>query len=284
MNKLSVARRAQIVASLVEGNSIRATCRMTGAAKATVMKLVVDLGAASTRYQDETLRELPCKRIQCDEIWTFVGAKKANLRPEERDVFGRGDVWTWTAICAETKLVPSWLVGPRDGSTAFRFMYDLRERLRERVQITTDGFHAYLLATAHAFEDGTADYAMLEKLYGSVPGPEGRYSPPVCVGAKKKPIFGQPDSRHISTSYAERANLTMRMSMRRFTRLTNAFSKKVENHRAAIALHFMWYNFGRVHQTLGETPAMAAGVETRRWTTEDVARLLEPGLEARGAA
>jgi IS1 family transposase len=273
MNKLSNARRAQIVRALVEGNSVRATCRMTDTAKGTVLKLLVEIGRACAAYQDEHFRSLPCRRIQCDEIWSFVGAKAQNV-PENKKAWGRGDVWTWTAIDAETKLVPCWLVATRDGGAASEFMQDLRSRLAKRVQITTDGYKVYVNAVEDAF-GSDVDYAMLVKLYGADPEGEKRYSPAECIGCREQVIQGNPDSAHISTSYSERQNLTMRMSMRRFTRLTNAFSKKVENHAAAVALHFMHYNFCRIHQSLRVTPAQAAGVTNKLWDVEDIVALLD---------
>lgn len=273
MNKLSNERRARIVAALVEGNSIRATCRMTDTAKGTVLKFLAEIGAACDAYQRATLRNLPCKKLQCDEIWSFVGAKAQNV-PEDKKAWGRGDVWTWTAIDADTKLIPCWLVATRDAGAATEFMTDLRSRLRGRVQITTDGHRAYVSAVEDAF-GSEVDYAMLVKLYGSDPQGEKRYSPAECIGCRTQVIQGNPEAASISTSYAERANLTMRMSMRRFTRLTNAFSKKVENHAAAIALHMMYYNFCRIHQTLRVTPAQAAGVTNRLWDVSDIVALLD---------
>ena len=274
MNKLSNERRTRLIAALVEGNSIRATCRMTDTAKGTVLKFLVEIGHSCLVYQDKALRNLPCRRIQCDEIWSFVGCKEKNRPESERGEFGRGDVWTWTAIDAETKLVPSWLVGPRDAGAASEFMADLASRLKHRPQLTTDGHKVYINAVEDAF-GATVDYAMLVKLYGVSPEAETRYSPAECIGCREQAIQGNPDPRHISTSYAERANLTMRMSLRRFTRLTNAFSKKVENHAAAVALHFMHYNFCRIHQTLRVTPAMAAGVTSKLWSVEDIVALLD---------
>lgn len=246
---------------------------MTGAAKNTVVKLLCDLGRVCSDYQDKVFRNLKCKRLQADEIWSFVGAKEKNCSPE-RKAKGAGDVWTWTAICADTKLIPCWLIGNRDAGCAYHFMNDLAERLEHRVQLTTDGHRAYLSAVEDAF-GANIDYAMLQKIYGSVnESPETRYSPAVCMGARKAVISGNPDYKHISTSYAERQNLNMRMSMRRFTRLTNGFSKKLENHEHALALYFMYYNFCRIHQSLRVTPAMEAGVSDHVWSIEDVLALL----------
>ena len=273
MNKLSTAKRVAVVSALVEGCSIRSTVRMTGVSKNTVAKLLVELGAACTKFQDETLRNLSCKRLQCDEIWSFVGGKDKNLSDEKKEA-GLGSVWTWTAIDADTKLIASWLVGSRDAGSAYEFMQDVAGRLRGRVQLTTDGHRPYLEAVEAAF-GMDIDYAMLVKIYGAEPGSETRYSPAVCLGCDMKEITGNPDPKHISTSYVERQNLTMRMSMRRFTRLTNAFSKKVENHAAAVALYFMYYNFGRVHMSLRVTPAMEAGVANHVWSVEEIVRLLE---------
>jgi len=262
------------VACLVEGNSIRATCRMTGAAKGTVLKLLTDLGCACREYQDRVLRDLPCKRVQCDEIWSFCYAKAKNIPEEKQGEWGYGDVWTWTAIDADTKLVPSFLVGTRDGGTAYTFVHDLADRLRGRVQLTTDGYRAYLEAVEDAF-GSEIDYAMLVKLYGTDPAaPETRYGPAKCLGCRRDAISGRPDPAHVSTSFVERQNLTMRMSMRRFTRLTNAFSKKVQNLEHAVALHFMHYNFARVHQTLRVTPAMEAGVSNHVWSIDEIVGLL----------
>jgi IS1 family transposase len=277
MNQLSTEERTKVVAALVEGNSLRAITRMTGVHRTTVMKLLADLGRACSIYQDRVFRGLTCKRIQCDEIWSFVGAKEKNTS-DEKKAQGWGDVWTWTAIDAETKLVPCWYVGTRDAQAAYHFMHDLADRLAHRVQLTADGHKPYLAAVADAF--GTdIDFAQLIKVYGEGPKTEARYSPAQCMGAKKAAVTGNPERRHISTSFVERQNLTMRMSMRRFTRLTNAFSKKVENHEHAIALHFMHYNFCRIHQTLRCTPAMAAGVATKVWSLEDVIGLLNSSQE-----
>jgi IS1 family transposase len=273
MNRLSTAERTRIVAALVEGNSLRATARMTGFARMTVEKLLRELGAACAQMQDEKLRNLPCKRIQCDEIWSFVYSKQKNVPADKEGQFGYGDVWTWVAIDADTKLVPSWRVGPRDAGTAHELMQDLASRLRNRVQLTTDGHKPYLAAVEGAF-GADIDYAMLVKLYGASGENETRYSPAKCLGAIPQDVTGNPDPKHISTSYVERQNLTMRMSMRRFTRLTNAFSKKVEMHVASIALHYAYYNFVKIHQTLRVTPAMAAGVTERLWSIEDLVGLL----------
>ena len=273
MNKLSTEKRSQIVRALVEGCSIRSIVRMTGASKNTITKLLVELGTVCAEFQDKALRNLPCQRLQLDEIWSFVYSKEKNVPEARKGELGFGDVWTWTAICADTKLVPSWHIGMRDGDSAIEFTTDLASRLANRVQVTTDGLKAYLNAIDEAF-NGDVDYSMLVKLYGNAEG-EKRYSPATCVGCKKENKIGNPDAQHVSTSYVERQNLTMRMSMRRFTRLTNAFSKKLENHAAAIALHFMHYNFCRVHQTLRCTPAMRAGITDHIWSIEEIVGLLE---------
>ena len=273
MNTLPLAKRTAVVAALVEGNSIRATCRMTGVAKGTVLKLLVDLGRACEAYHRRTVVDLKCLRIQCDEIWSFCYAKAKNVPASMLGLPGVGDVWTWTAMDADTKLMVSWLVGERDAGYAAEFIGDLAGRLAHRVQLTTDGYRVYLNAVEDAF-GSEIDYAMLVKLYGEAPEAEKRYSPAQCLGARKEVVTGFPDRKHISTSYVERQNLTMRMSMRRFTRLTNAFSKKIENHAAAVALHYVWYNFGRVHQTLRVTPAMEAGLSDHVWSLEDIVGLL----------
>lgn len=275
MNKLTNAERAQVLRCLVDGASIRATVRITGIAKNTVVKLLADIGCACSDFQDTTMRNLTCKRIQVDEIWSFCGMKDKNVPDEKRGTLGWGDCWTWTAIDADTKLVPSFLVGHRDGFWGTEFMKDLASRLSNRVQLTSDGHRAYLQAVGEAFGKDI-DYSMLVKLYGPEQGGVGRYSPAACVGCKRKRMIGKPDAKHVSTSYVERANLTMRMNMRRFTRLTNAFSKKIDNLRHAVALHFMHYNFCRVHLSLnGQTPAMAAGIADHAWTLEEVVGLLE---------
>lgn len=246
---------------------------MTGVAKNTVVKLLADLGHACAEYQDKALRNLTCKRIQCDEIWSFCYAKDKNVPTDKRGQFGYGDVWTWTALDAETKLIPCWRVGRRSAWDAQHFMHDLAARLANRVQLTTDGHNVYLTAVDLAFGIDI-DYAMLVKLYGPDPREkEARYSPAQCIGAIPTVITGRPERKHISTSYVERQNLSMRMHMRRFTRLTNAFSKKVENHAHALAIYFMYYNFGRIHQTLRITPAMAAGISDHVWELREIVEL-----------
>ena len=252
---------------------------MTGASKNTIISLLVRLGAVCAAYQNDHMRNLHCKRIQCDEIWSFCCAKEKNLSPEKQDIFGYGDVWTWTAICADTKLVSSFMVGNRDLATARVFISDLSSRLAERVQLTTDGHKAYLQAVEEAFGPDI-DYAMLEKIYGKPDDGERRYSPAQCIGTETIVIKGKPDLSKVSTSYVERENLTIRMSMRRFTRLTNAFSKKVENLIAAVSLHFMYYNYCRPHTTLTKarkgyliTPAMAAGILDHVWSIKEIIAL-----------
>lgn len=274
INKLDAAKRAAVLSALTEGVGINATCRMTGVAKNTVLKLLKDAGEACARYQHDHLRNLPCKRLQCDEIWGFVGMKEKNVPAEKKGVPGHGDIWVWMAIDAETKLVPSWLVGARDGMHASHFIADVAGRLAHRVQLTTDGHKPYLEAVEGGF-GGAIDYAMLIKLYGSQPGDEIRYSPAECIGTKRQVISGEPDPKHVSTSYVERQNLTMRMRMRRFTRLTNAFSKKLANLEYAVALHYMHYNFVRRHMSLRISPAMAAGVTKKLWSIEDVIALID---------
>ena len=277
MNRLSTERQAQVVRALCEGNSIRSTARMTGAAINTVVKLLTDLGKVCAEYHAENVREVPSRRVQCDEIWSFCYGKAKNVPAEKKGEFGYGDVWTWTAIDADSKLCVSWLIGTRDLDTAREFMEDVAKRLQYRVQLTTDGHKPYLFAVDAAFGGGV-DYAMLQKLYGKAGDPENpetRYSPGVCTGTKIDKVLGDPDPKHISTSYVERQNLTMRMSMRRFTRLTNAFSKKVYNLSAAVALYFMHYNFCRVHQTIKTTPAVASGLADHEWTIEEIVGLLD---------
>jgi len=281
MNRLNTEKRTAILASLCEGASVSATARIVGVSKVTVLKLLADIGPVCLDYQRATLVNLPCKTLQCDEVWSFVGCKERNV-PRDEKGRGRGDAWIWAALCADTKLVPCFHVGARDADAAYLFMEDLASRLAHRVQLTTDGHNAYLSAVEGAFGWGRIDYAMLVKLYG--PSPEGprRYSPPEIVGTEIRPVMGVPDMDEVSTSYVERQNLTMRMNVRRLTRLTNGFSKKIENHRHALALHYMYYNFCRVHQTLTKehggiryTPAMAAAVADHVWTVEEIVRLLE---------
>lgn len=274
MNKLPRDKCIQIIGQLVEGMSLRAITRTTGVSINTVTKLLVDAGQACSDYQDKTFRNLTCKRIQVDEIWAFCYAKQKNVAGAKAAPEQAGDIWTWTAIDADTKLIPSWLVGSRDAYAAQAFIGDLAMRLAHRVQLTSDGHGPYLQAVEEAF-GADIDYAMLVKHYGTPEGPVGRYSPGECIGAEKRRVEGRPDPDHISTSYAERSNLTIRMHTRRFTRLTNAFSKKAENHAYAVALHCMAYNFVRIHGTLRCSPAMAAGVTTKLWDISDVVTMIE---------
>jgi IS1 family transposase len=274
MNKLDHEARAKILHLLCEGNSIRAIERLTGASKHTVTRLLIDAGRACGEFQDRALRNLSCKRVQLDEIWSFVYSKQDHVKHAKAAPANAGDAWTWTAICADTKLLISTLVGKRDTDYALLFVDDLRWRLANRVQVTSDGHRPYLAAMDTVFGD-EADYAMLQKIYGADPAGEKRYSPAKCLGARKAIVSGNPDLKHISTSYAERQNLTMRMHMRRFTRLTNAFSKKLENLAHQVTLHQMFYNFVRVHQTLKITPAMAAGVTDRLWEIGDIVSVIE---------
>jgi IS1 family transposase len=274
MNKLTTAKRVQIVKALVEGNGLRATARMVGVAFNTVLKIVPELGAACEAFHDSFVRNVPSKRVQCDEIWSFCYGRKENLPEELRGVLGYGDLWTWVGQCADSKLVLSWHVGRRDAQTAYPFMHDLASRLSSRVQLTTDGHRPYLEAVDSAF--GTdIDFARLIKVYGSDPKADTRYAPAVCLEQKVEIVSGDPAIEHISTSYIERQNLQMRMSMRRFTRLTNGHSKKMANHEASIALHYVHYNFARVQKALGGTPAMAAGLATRPWSIEEIVGLLD---------
>ncbi len=274
MNKLQTDKRAQILHCLCEGNSMRATARLTGVSINTVVKLLIDAGNACSRYQDEVFRNLKCRRLQCDEIWAFCYAKEKNCTAEMK-AKGAGDIWTWAAIDADTKLIPCWFIGNRDASCAYHFMHDLAARLSHRVQLTTDGHSAYLSAVEDAF-GCEIDYAQLVKIYGNVSeGGEVRYSPAVCMGARKAHITGKPDFKHVSTSFVERQNLTMRMSMRRFTRLTNGFSKKVENHEHSVALHFMHYNFCRIHKSLRVTAAMEAGITDHVWDISEIVAVIE---------
>jgi len=277
MNRMPIAKRAQILAMLVEGMSLRAVSRVADCSINTVTKLLVDVGLACARFQHKALVNLPCKRIQADEIWAFVGCKEKHVPADRKGEHGIGDVWTWTALCADTKLICTWAVGPRDAAMAEEFIYDLANRLTSRIQLTTDGHRPYLQAVEGAF-GADIDYAMLIKEYGIDPT-DRRFSAPVVLSQETVIVSGSPDKKHISTSYVERQNLTMRMGMRRFTRLTNAFSKKVYNHECAIALHFMHYNFGRIHKTLRVTPAMEAGLTDHVWSIEEIANLV-PEVEA----
>jgi IS1 family transposase len=275
MNKLTDDKRVQVVAALVEGNSIRSTVRMTGVAKNTVQKLLLDIGAACSEYLNKTLCDLKSERVQMDELWSFVAAKQKNVTPAVVARTGyAGDAWTFVAIDADSKLVISWMVGPRDAKSAKAFLDDVAGRLSNRVQVTTDGHKMYFAAVPDAFPQGV-DFAQLVKIYGAPNDGEKRYSPAQCIGCEPHTITGNPDPKHISTSYIERQNLTVRMGNRRFTRLTNAFSKKIENHVASIALHYMHYNFVRIHQTLRVTPAMAAGVSDRLWDVSDLIDLVD---------
>jgi IS1 family transposase len=286
MNRLTTEKRAQIIGCLVEGNSIRATVRMTGVAKNTITKLIVDLGGACSAYQDSVLRDLDLGSIQCDEMWGFCYAKQKNVPEEHKGTFGYGDVWTWVAIDADTKLVPTWLVGERNNHDCLAFIADLKDRIAGRVQISTDAHATYRGAIPIIFmgdRDGV-DWAQVIKEYQSTQVAPGRYSPPVCTGVRKRTRLGNPDPDRVSTSYVERQNLSLRMGMRRFTRLTNAFSKKVENLSHAVSLHYMHYNFARVHssltitdengKTIKRTPAMAAGVADHVWSLTEIAELV----------
>ena len=273
MNRLPIAKRAQIIQMLVEGSSLRATSRMADVSINTVTKLLVDVADAAYRHHDCTVRDVRSKRVQADEIWCFVGAKAKNVT-DKHVADGWGDVWTWTAIDADTKLCLSYLVGGRDGWWATEFMKDVASRIHGRVQLTTDGHRPYLNAVDEAFGEDV-DYAQLHKIYGVSNDGHSRYSPGTCIGCDMKTMTGAPNPKHVSTSFVERQNLTMRMGMRRFTRLTNAFSKKVENHAAAVALHFIHYNFARIHKTLRITPAMAAGISDHVWSFEEIAALAQ---------
>ena len=275
MNKLDAKDRARILHLLCEGQSIRAISRVMGVSKNTVSKLLVDAGKVCAAYHDGHVRNVRAARIQCDEIWSFTYAKQKNVKTAKAAPEHAGDTWTWTAIDADSKLIVSYLVGGRDGEYAMAFMDDVAKRLANRVQMTTDGHKAYLEAVEGAF-GCDVDYAQLVKVYGEAPeGAKGRYSPAKCTGIRKNKIEGNPDHKHFSTSYVERQNLTMRMQMRRFTRLTNAFSKKVENHTYAVSLHFMYYNFVRMHKSLRMSPAMAAGITDRLWEIGDIVALIE---------
>ena len=283
MNRLDTKQRVQIVKCLVDGNSIRATSRITGASKNTITKLLCELGAACRAYHDANVRGVTAQRVQADEIWSYVYAKDKNLSQEDRAAGDRGSMWTWTALDADSKLMISYMIGARDAGYAHAFMQDVADRLANRVQLTTDGLKLYLAAVDAAFE-GEIDYAILVKHYGAVDAGAGRYSPAACTGITKEPRMGCPQAEHVSTSYVERQNLTMRMAMRRFTRLTNGFSKKLANLEHAVSLHFMHYNFCRVHQTLRVTPAMEAGIADHVWSVDELIALLpEPTVAAWGS-
>ena len=274
MNKLSIEKRVQIINLLVEGNSVRATTRIADVSKNTVSKLLVEVGKACEKFHNEKVVNLKSRRIQADEIWSFVYAKEKN---KPQNIEGAGDCWTWTAIDADSKLVLSWFVGDRNAANAYDFINDVKSRLTNKVQLTTDGLHQYLQAVEDNF-DGMIDFAQLVKIYGQPEkggNQERKYSPAVCTGIKVNVVSGNPDPAHISTSYVERQNLTMRMSMRRFTRLTNGFSKKIENHCCAIALHFVYYNFVRIHKTLRVPPAMEAGLIKKLMSIEDIVKLID---------
>jgi IS1 family transposase len=274
MNKLSTAERVSVVRALVEGNSINSTVRITGISKPTILKLLAQLGTACKAYHDSHVRNVRALRIQCDELWSFCHCKQRNVPRENRGQFGMGDVWTWTAIDADSKLMIGYLVGLRDVGYAVEFMRDVKDRLVNRVQLTSDAHKPYLVAVTEAFGEDI-DYAQLVKMYGAIPAGPGRYSPPACIWTKGTPRIGDPDRGHISTSYVERNNLTVRMCMRRFTRLTNGFSKKIENHKHAVALFFLYYNFARIHQTVRMTPAMAAGISDHVWSVEEIVGLID---------
>lgn len=280
MNKLPLAKRVQILSMLCEGSSMRSISRVCDVSINTVTKLLADTGEACIFLHDELMRDVRASRIQCDEIWSFCYAKEKNVEKAKAAGEDVGDVWTWTALDADTKLIVSYFVGGRSGQSAIALMDDLCARLNNRVQITTDGRKAYLEAIEGAF-GGDVDYTKLIKLYGDVPeSHKGRYSPADCTGIKKNRVEGNPDMRHVSTSYVERQNLNMRPGMRRFTRLTNPFSKKLDNHIHALALYFMFYNFTRIHKSLRVTPAMAAKVTDRLWSMEDIALAIDARAEA----
>lgn len=274
MNKLPKEKQAKIIHMLCEGASMRSISRVVGVSINTVSKLLIDIGTVCAEYQDKAFHGLTCKRVQCDEIWSFCYSKEKNVPKNKNGQFGYGDVWTFTAIDADTKLIPTWCVGYRSLEDATIFMRDLASRLSNRVQLTTDGHKMYLEAVEDAFGKDI-DFSQLVKIYGQSPEGQRRYSSPVCIGAIKERINGNPENDKISTSYVERQNLTMRMNMHRFTRLTNGFSKKVENHGHALALYFMYYNFCRVHKTLRVTPAMEAKVTDHVWEIGEIIDLLK---------
>ena len=275
MNKLSMDKKVSVISALIEGCSVRSTGRLTGVAKGTILRLLAEVGTACAAFQDAAMRKVHAGRIQVDEIWSCVGAKQKNVTPEMAEARLCGDVWTFVAIEAQSKLVISWLMGRRDAGTATEFLQDLQGRLANRVQLTTDGHKMYLTAVPDAFGPTGIDYAQLVKVFGSDPEGQKRYSPAQCLGVTSFPILGDPDQKHVSTSYIERQNLTMRMGMWRFTRLTNAFSKKMENHMHSVSLFYMHYNFCRIHQTLRVTPAMEAGISAKLWSIHDIVALLD---------
>jgi IS1 family transposase len=283
MNKLTAEKKVAVVAALVEGCSIRSTARLTGVAKSTILRLLEEVGTACAEYQNFAIRNIKAQRVQVDEIWAFVGCKQKNLTVEIANERVAGDVWTWVALDSDSKLAISWFVGQRDAGCATEFIQDLSNRLATRVQLTSDGHKVYLNAVIDAFADDI-DYAMLIKHFGNDPEAQKRYSPAQCNGCEKKTVLGTPDPLYISTSHVERQNLTMRMNMRRFTRLTNAFSKKVENHMHSVSLFYMHYNFVRVHQTLKTTPAIAAGISSKAWTLADIVALSESHSDSALAA
>jgi IS1 family transposase len=274
MNKLDTESRKRIVSALVEGVGINATCRMTGAAKNTVLKLLAELGTACAAYHDKNVVNLKTRRVQCDEVWSFVYSKEKNVPEELKGQFGVGDVWTWTAIDADSKLMISYLLGLRDAGYATEFMRDIAGRLANKVQLTTDGLRAYLVAVEDVF-GGDIDYAQLIKIYGAERPGAARYSPAAIIGTRNEVVCGAPEPRSVSTSYVERSNLTIRMMNRRFTRLTNAFSKKIENHIHAFALFAMHYNFCKLHKTIRVTPAMEAGIADHVWEIEELLAMLD---------
>jgi IS1 family transposase len=285
MNDLSKEKRVQVIAALVEGNSVNSTSRMTGVCKQAILGLLEDLGCACAEYHNRNVRNVKSKRVEVDEIWQFCYAKEKNVPADKKGIFGYGDVWTTTGIDADTKLIISYLVARRDAKAAKMFMEDLEDRISNRIQITTDGHKVYINAVENAF-GSEVDYAMLIKIYGAPLQEDSstRYSPATCIDCQTAVINGDPDPDKICTSYVERQNLTMRMSMRRFTRLTNGFSKKVENHGHAVALHFMYYNFCRIHKTLRVTPAMEAGLSDHVWTIAELCGLLKPKKSTLSAA
>ncbi len=274
MNKLPSEKRAQALQMMAEGISLRAMTRLTGISRTTLLKLLEDAGQAFSEYQDRTLVNLPCRRVQVDEAWAFSYCKQRNVATAKAAPEGAGDIWTWVGLDADSKLAVSWYVGGRDSQAAMTFIDDLAKRLAHRVQLTSDAHRPYLEAIEGAF-GGDIDYAMLVKVYGPAPEGERRYSPPVCNGTKKYRVEGNPDPKHVSTSFVERSNLSIRMGNRRMTRLTNAFSKKAENHAHMMSIYFMHYNFVRIHQTLKITPAMGAGVTSKLWEMADMVKVLE---------